>query len=83
MRIRAILIAAVLALLAGPALAQMMPGISLSPEERKLTPEEKERQEAIDRDYKAALQKQRTADKPKAKDPWGNIRSGSAGKQGQ
>jgi hypothetical protein len=70
--------AAIVALLAGTpftgrAAAQFpMPSVSLSPEQRKLTPEELEKQQAIDKAYRAANSK--IPDK-KAVDPWGDVRS--------
>jgi hypothetical protein len=51
--------------------AQGMPPISLRPNERTLTPEERERQNQIDNDYKVATSK--VPDK-KANDPWAAIR---------
>jgi hypothetical protein len=68
----AILTLALLSLAAGPAAAQ---NISMSPfkqQERKLTPEEIEKQKAADAAYKAAMQK--IPDKKVANDPWGGIR---------
>ncbi|MBI3703269.1 MAG: hypothetical protein HY244_05295 [Rhizobiales bacterium] len=66
--------AAVLALLSGAASAQFMPGITLNPDTtRTLTPEEKEKQKAIDDKYKSTMQA--IPDKKKPADPWGNIRS--------
>jgi hypothetical protein len=65
-------IAAVFAVLAGPAYAQM-PGMNLIPELQSKTPEEKEADEARDKAYKESLRKI-----PNAKvssDPWGNVRS--------
>jgi len=46
---------------------------SLRPNERTLTPEERERQKQIDDDYKAANKK---VPDQKAKDPWADVRSG-------
>jgi hypothetical protein len=48
-----------------------MPPISLRPNERTLTPEERERQKQIDNDYKAATGK---VPDQKANDPWAAIR---------
>jgi hypothetical protein len=60
-------------LLTGPAAAQMpMPSLSLGGGERKLTPEEREKQEAIDKAYRAANGK--IPDK-KVDDPWADVRS--------
>jgi hypothetical protein len=61
---------AILSLVAGPAAAQ----VALSPfkhQERKLTPEEIEKQKAADAAYKAAMDK---IPEKKANDPWGGIR---------
>ena len=63
----------VLALMTAYAFAQGMPPISLRPNERTLTPEERERQKQIDDDYKAANKK---VPDQKAKDPWADVRSG-------
>ncbi|MGB8576174.1 MAG: hypothetical protein WCD56_06375 [Pseudolabrys sp.] len=53
---------------------QLKPGLSLHPDKPPLTPEEQERQKAIDGAYKSAIKK--LPDKKKtADDPWGNIRS--------
>ena len=67
--------AAALALLTGVASAQMpMPGITLNPDsQRVLTPEEKEKQKALDDKYKATMQS--IPDKKAPADPWGNIRA--------
>jgi hypothetical protein len=64
---------AILGLLTGVAAAQMpMPSISLGGDHtRKLSPEEQERQDAIDKSYKSTMQKI----PEKKADPWGNIRS--------
>jgi hypothetical protein len=67
--------AAIATLLVGNAFAQLpMPGIDLNPDSsrRPLSPEEKEKQEAIDDAYKSAIKK--IPDKQKPVDPWGNIR---------
>jgi hypothetical protein len=69
--------AAVIALLTGPAYAQM-PNINLIPELASKTSEEKEVDEARDKAYKESLRKI-----PNAKlsaDPWGNVRSPDAPK---
>jgi hypothetical protein len=70
--------AAVLALLAGGAAAQLpMPGMTISPDaKRPLTDEEKEKQKAIDDKYKATMQS--IPDKKAPADPWGNIRTAPA-----
>jgi hypothetical protein len=75
---------AIIALLTGAASAQMpMPGINLSPD-RQMTPEEKEKQKAIENAYKSAIEK--IPDKKPPADPWGAVRSttpSSKPKQGQ
>jgi hypothetical protein len=53
---------------------QLMPGLSLHPDKPPLTPEEREKQKAIDDAYKSAINKLPDKKKP-ADDPWGNIRS--------
>ena len=54
-----------------------MPKMSIGGEQkRKLTPEEQERQNQIDADYKAATSKIPTQ---KAPDPWGDVRQAPAG----
>ncbi len=66
-----------------PATAQLpMPGISLGGATRQYTPEEKEKMQEIDKDYKATMKK--VPDK-KAYDPWAGARqdSSAATKQGQ
>jgi len=62
------------ALLAGSASAQnpLTPGVHLQKEEKKLTPEEQERQKQLDTDYKAATNK--IPDQKKANDPWASVR---------
>ena len=60
-----------LALMTEYASAQGMPPISLRPNERTLTPEERERQKQIDDDYKAASKK---VPDQKANDPWAIVR---------
>jgi hypothetical protein len=76
--------AAIIVMLTGPAAAQFpMPSISLHDDKPKLTPEEEEKQKALDNDYKSATKK--IPDKKPAVDPWGSIRSapGSASKNTQ
>jgi hypothetical protein len=65
---------AILGLMTGVAAAQMpMPSISLGGDHtRKLTPEEQEKQDALDKSYNSTIQK---IPEKKAYDPWGNIRS--------
>ena len=60
-------------MLTGPAAAQMpMPSISLGGEpKRKLTPEEQERQDALDKAYKSATNK---IPDQKQNDPWATVR---------
>ena len=63
--------AAILALAAGPAAAQ----VALSPfksQEKKLTPDELKAKQERDKDYKAAMDK--IPDKKVTVDPWGDIR---------
>jgi hypothetical protein len=76
--------AAIVVCLAGSAFAQFTPGLTLRPDsERQLTPEEKEKQKALDNAYRSAIGK--ITDKQKSADPWGNIRPAepSKSKQGQ
>jgi len=68
---RIVPLAGALALMTAYALAQGMPPISLRPNERTLTPEERERQKQIDNDYKAATGK---VPDQNANDPWAAIR---------
>ena len=65
-------IAAVFALLTGPAYAQM-PNVNLMPEQKSQTPEEKEAEAARDKAYKESLKK--IPDAKTSTDPWGNVRS--------
>ena len=63
--------AAILALVTGPAAAQM----ALSPfkeQEKKLTPDELKAKQERERDYKAAMDK--IPEKKVTVDPWGDIR---------
>jgi len=62
-------VVAVLALLTGPAAAQMM---NLMPEVKTKTPEEKEQDAITDKAYRESLRK---IPDTKAVDPWGNVRS--------
>jgi hypothetical protein len=67
--------AAILALVTGPAAAQM----ALSPfkhDERKLTPDELKAQQQREKDYKAAMDK--IPEKKVTVDPWGDIRPAPA-----
>ena len=66
--------AAVIALLAGPAYAQMQtPNINLIPELASKTPEEKEQEAVRDKAYRESLRK--IPDAKTSSDPWGNVRS--------
>jgi hypothetical protein len=68
----AILAVAILALVAGPAAAQ----VALSPfkgQEKRLTPDELAKQKASESAYRAAMDK--IPEKKVTVDPWGNIRS--------
>jgi hypothetical protein len=68
-----ILAAAGLVLLMGAANAQIpMPSISLGGDKPPPTPEEVERQKAIDNAYRSATKK--IPDKQQAADPWGTVR---------
>jgi hypothetical protein len=71
-------LAAVVALLAGPAYAQALPNLNLLPELKSMTPEEKEAEAARDKAYKESLKKIPDAKAPS--DPWGTVRSGDAAK---
>ena len=64
--------AALLALLTGPAYAQM-PDINLIPEVRSKTPEEIERDKQLDKAYKDSLRK--IPDAKASNDPCGGVRS--------
>lgn len=66
-------LAAVVALLAGPAYAQQMPNINLIPETKTLTPEEKEQEATQQKAYRDSLKK--IPDAKASNDPWGNVRS--------
>jgi hypothetical protein len=68
-------VSAVAALLTKPASAQFgMPGIDLTPDgnSRRYTPEEKEKMQEIDKNYKATMQK--VPDKKQPYDPWAGAR---------
>jgi hypothetical protein len=65
-------LAAVIALLTGPAYAQT-PNINLMPDVKSKTPEEKEAEAARDKAYKESLRK--IPDAKTSSDPWGNVRS--------
>lgn len=70
-------IAAVFAVLAGPAYAQM-PNINLIPELQSKTPEEKAADEERDKAYKDSLRK--IPDAKTSSDPWGTVRAVDAPK---
>jgi hypothetical protein len=64
--------AVAIAVLTGTAAAQFMPSISLQGEpKRKLTPEEQEKQDQLDKAYKSATTK---IPDQKANDPWASVR---------
>ena len=66
--------AAVIALLTGPAYAQMQtPNVNLIPEIASKTPEEKEQEAAQQKAYRESLKK--IPDAKGSSDPWGNMRS--------
>ncbi len=64
--------AAVIALLTGPAYAQM-PNINLIPETVSKTPEEREADQARDKAYRDSLKK--IPDAKVSSDPWGAVRT--------
>jgi hypothetical protein len=66
-------IAAVFALLTGPAYAQQMPDINLIPELKSQTPEEKEQEAQQQKAYRDSLKK--IPDAKASNDPWGTVRS--------
>ena len=76
--------AAITALLAGAASAQL-PSVNLLGDKPPLTPEEEEKRKATEDAYKSAIKK--IPDKQKSADPWENIRPNSSTasktKQGQ
>ena len=65
-------IAAVFALLTGPAYAQT-PNVNLIPELQSKTPEEKAAEEERDKAYRESLKK--IPDAKVSNDPWGTVRS--------
>lgn len=71
-------IAALAALFAQTASAQFsVPGLDLNPNSsRQYTPEEKEKMQEIDKNYKATMKK--VPDKQKAYDPWVGARQDSS-----
>jgi len=70
-------LAAVIALLTGPAYAQM-PNINLIPETASKTPEQQEQEAAQQKAYKESLKK--IPDAKVSSDPWGTMRSGDTPK---
>jgi hypothetical protein len=70
---RVLRVAAMIALLTGPAYAQQMPNINMMPELTSKSPEEKEADEARDKAYKESLKK--IPDAKSSSDPWGAVRS--------
>ena len=74
-----VLVGAALALLAGPAAAQMQtPNINLMPELQSKTPEEREQDAIKDKAYRDSLKK--IPDAKASNDPWGTVRSTEAPK---
>jgi hypothetical protein len=69
-------IAAVMVLLAGPVHAQALNIPNLIPDTPSKTPEQIEKEQAIERDYKEGLKK--IPDGKASNDPWGNVRSADA-----
>jgi hypothetical protein len=75
----AVLLGAAVALLTGPAAAQMStPNINLMPEVQSKTPEEKEADAIKDKAYRESLKK--IPDAKASNDPWGTVRSTDAPK---
>jgi hypothetical protein len=73
-RMRVFVAAAIVALLAGPAYAQMAtPNINLIPELASKTPEEREQEAVQQKAYKESLRK--IPDAKVSSDPWGTVRS--------
>ncbi|MBR1124401.1 hypothetical protein JQ628_22930 [Bradyrhizobium lablabi] len=71
--------AAAIALLAGPARAQMQtPSMNLIPEMQSKSPEEKEQDAIKDKAYRESLRK--IPDAKGSSDPWGGVRSNDAPK---
>ena len=70
----AVLFAATVALVAGPAAAQMQtPNINLIPELQSKTPEEREQDAIKDKAYRDSLKK--IPDAKASNDPWGTVRT--------
>jgi hypothetical protein len=75
----AVLLGAAVALLAGPAAAQMQtPNINLMPDAQSKTPEEKEADAIKEKAYRESLKK--IPDAKASNDPWGTVRSTEAPK---
>ena len=75
----AVLFGAAVALVAGPAAAQMQtPNINLIPELASKTPEEREQEAIKDKAYRESLKK--IPDSKASNDPWGTVRSTEAPK---
>jgi hypothetical protein len=75
----AVLLGAAVALLAGPAAAQMStPNINLMPETQSKSPEEKEADAIKEKAYRESLKK--IPDAKTSNDPWGTVRSTDAPK---
>ncbi|KIZ40156.1 MULTISPECIES: hypothetical protein [Rhodopseudomonas] len=72
--------AAMLAVLAGPAFAEM-PNVNLMPEITHKTPEEKEQDRIREQAYRDSLRK--IPDAKGSTDPWGNVRGAAAPKNGR
>jgi hypothetical protein len=75
--LRAAALAALLAGLSAPALAQS-PNINLMPEVASKTPEEKEAEAAREKAYRESLKK--IPDAKTSTDPWGNVRAAEPAK---
>ena len=71
---RSFVAALAFALVAGPALAQIG-SINMLPEDKKKTPEEIERGQAIDDAYKSTMKK--VPDQKTSSDPWADVRGSS------
>jgi hypothetical protein len=68
--LQGLLVAAIVALLCGSAFAQ---AVNLMPGERRRSAEDREKDQQIERDYKAEMKK--IPDQKASSDPWGNVRS--------
>jgi hypothetical protein len=71
-------LAAVITLLAGPAYAQQTPALNLIQDGPSKSPEQKAREDAVDKAYKESLRK--IPDAKGSSDPWGTVRGGDAAK---